>query len=142
MFSLKTNYRFHIQGLHKIDSSCRDAIEAKYGIKTNMLVAFFAPTLSGIKSVSEHPFLYYLRLGIPVSLSTDDEGIFESDFNQECTLAVRQTDMNYAELKQMVLNSIETSFASKQDKKVLRKHLQEDLAAFEQNWALKIKSSY
>ncbi|MBL7669829.1 MAG: hypothetical protein JNM39_05035 [Bdellovibrionaceae bacterium] len=75
--------------------------------------------LTNLAAISEHPFLNYLRLGLPVSLSTDDEGIFETDINHECELAISQTDITYAEFKQMAFNSIQTSFASAADKKTL-----------------------
>lgn len=87
--------------------------------------------LTAVGSVSAHPFLDYLRLGIPVSLSTDDEGIFETDINHECELAIAETDVNYAEMKQMAFNSIETSFASAQDREALKARLTDSFAKFE-----------
>jgi adenosine deaminase len=75
--------------------------------------------LTSAASVEEHPFLGYLRLGLPVSLSTDDEGVFDTDIDHECELAVGRTDLAYSEFKRMAFNSIETSFASETDKKAL-----------------------
>ncbi len=81
-----------------------------------------------------HPFLPYLRLGLRVSLSTDDEGMFHTDIANECLVAVMNTDVQYAELVQMARNSLETSFASDEDKAALLQRLDEDLAAFEAAW--------
>ena len=67
--------------------------------------------LRAVSDIRTHPYLTYLRLGMPVSLSTDDEGIFEIDINDDCVLAVAQTDLTYYEFKEMAFNSIKTSFA-------------------------------
>jgi adenosine deaminase CECR1 len=87
--------------------------------------------LTSVNSIAAHPFLDYLRLGLPVSLSTDDEGIFDTDIDQECVLAVGQTDVTYAEMKRMAFNSIKTSFASDDDKKLLLAELTRRFLAFE-----------
>lgn len=92
--------------------------------------------LTKVKTIRSHPFLNYLRLGIPVSLSTDDEGIFETDIQHECELAIAQTDINYAELKQMAFNSIETSFAADDTKAALTERLKTDFDAFEARYLL------
>lgn len=90
--------------------------------------------LGGTKSIAVHPFLFYLRQGIPVSLSTDDEGIFDTDINNECVQAVRETDMNYFELKNMARNSLTTSFASAEVKARLEKQWNDKTQAFEKTW--------
>lgn len=90
--------------------------------------------LTSVVSIATHPFLNYLRLGLPVSLSTDDEGIFNTDINRECELAINESNITYAELKQMSINSIDTSFAADADKKKLRAKLNKSLLAFEKKW--------
>ena len=85
--------------------------------------------------IAKHPFLDFLRLGLQVSLSTDDEGIFDTTIN-ECVIEISTTDISYYELKQMALNSIETSFVEKKIKDRLLKTLQSDLRKFESGWAL------
>ncbi|MBI9088695.1 MAG: hypothetical protein JEZ12_05730 [Desulfobacterium sp.] len=87
---------------------------------------------------SIHPFLDYLRLGLPVSLSTDDEGIFVSDITKECKIAITHTDITHEELKQMSYNSIETSFADDAVKTRLLKKLDEDFAGFEARWRIEL----
>ncbi|MBK7961086.1 MAG: hypothetical protein IPK04_07665 [Bdellovibrionales bacterium] len=66
-------------------------------------------------------------------MSTDDEGIFEIDINHECELAIAETDISYAEVKQMAFNSIQTSFASAADKKTLLEKLTVKFDDFERN---------
>jgi len=94
--------------------------------------------LRGVKHPSEHPYLYYLRLGLPVSLSTDDEGIFETNINQECELAVSKTDINYSELRQLAINSLESAFSPPTEMAQSEKNLNLALAQFESRWALKL----
>jgi adenosine deaminase len=89
--------------------------------------------LTDVEKTSEHPFLNYLRLGLPVSLSTDDEGIFDIDINHECQIAIEQTDVTYAELKKMAYNSISTSFASEADKQALARELTKKFRHFERS---------
>jgi adenosine deaminase CECR1 len=90
--------------------------------------------LTDVPSVQEHPFLNYLRLGLPVSLSTDDEGIFDTDIIAECRLVIENSDVNYTEWKQMAINSIVTSFAAATDKADLLRDLQIRFSKFEHSW--------
>lgn len=87
--------------------------------------------LQGVDRLENHPYLNYLRLGIPVSLSTDDEGVFETNIHQECVKAVMGTDLTYFELKQMIWNSIRTSFASSSLKESLMDQLSAQFEKFE-----------
>lgn len=79
-----------------------------------------------------HPFLRFLRLGIPVSLSTDNDGIFDTNISKECIAAVSTTDVSYAELQAMSYNSISTSFASPKTKDILTNRLRQRFTLFEQ----------
>ena len=115
----------------------QDPVALEYAIRQHEAVEVNLSSnlrLTDVASVGSHPFLLYLRLGLPVSLSTDDEGIFDTDIINECRLAVADTDLNYAEWKQMAMNSIETSFASEADKVQLLRDLQDRFTAFERSW--------
>lgn len=87
--------------------------------------------LKAVKDIRQHPFLTYLRLGLPVSLSTDDEGIFLTDIINECVVAVGQTDVTYYEYKEIAFNSIQTSFAADDLKQRLLKELTARFDSFE-----------
>lgn len=87
-----------------------------------------------VKQLKDHPFLKFLRLGLKVSLSTDDEGVLETDMNNECVLVIQQTDVNYVEMKEMVYNSIDSSFATVAQKLELRKWLDQSFEEFERIW--------
>jgi adenosine deaminase/adenosine deaminase CECR1 len=58
----------------------------------------------------EIPFEAYHLAGVPVSLNTDDEGIFRSDLSHEFLRAARDYHLSYATLKELARNSIEYSF--------------------------------
>jgi adenosine deaminase len=91
--------------------------------------------LGYVAHAEAHPFLDFLRLGLAVSLSTDDEGMLETDISQECALAVERFDLQYAELRQLVMNSVTTSFADEPLKLRLAQALARDLDAFEARWS-------
>ena len=57
-----------------------------------------------------HPLPVYRSFGVPVALSTDDEGVSRIDITHEYVRAVQTYGLRYADLKQMVRASIEHSF--------------------------------
>jgi adenosine deaminase len=61
-------------------------------------------------SGKDHPFLLYRMFGVPVALSSDDEGVSRIDLTHEYVRAVQSYDLHYAELKKMVRTSMEHSF--------------------------------
>jgi adenosine deaminase len=58
----------------------------------------------------EHPLPIYRRYGVPVALSTDDEGVSRIDLTHEYVRAVETYGFHYADLKQMVRTSMEHDF--------------------------------
>lgn len=86
------------------------------------------------KNAAPHPFLKFLRLGIPVSLSTDNDGIFDTNRSKECIAAIRTTDISYNELRALSYNSISTSFASPVTKQTLIDNLNQGFVTFEQDY--------
>jgi len=61
-------------------------------------------------SGKDHPFLLYRMFGVPVALSSDDEGVSRIDLTHEFVRAVQTYDLHYADLKRMVRTSLEHSF--------------------------------
>lgn len=61
-------------------------------------------------SGKEHPFPIYRAHGVPVALSTDDEGVSRINLTHEYVRAVETYDLHYKDLKQMVRDSIEHAF--------------------------------
>lgn len=87
-----------------------------------------------VSSYREHPFLDFLRLGLPVSLSTDDEGIFKSDIATDCVKAVGFSDVTHHEMRTMSYNAIEQSFTTDEQKAELLTQLDLAFEHFESNW--------
>lgn len=61
-------------------------------------------------SGAEHPFMTYRRYGVPVALSSDDEGVSRIDLTHEYVRVVHDFGLSYDELKTLVRNSLEYSF--------------------------------
>ena len=61
-------------------------------------------------SGAEHPLPDYLRAGVPVALSTDDEGVSRIDLTHEFVRAALTYHLTYGQLKQMARASLEHSF--------------------------------
>ena len=57
-----------------------------------------------------HPLPLYRAAGVPVALSTDDEGVSRIDLTHEYVRAARDFHLSYLELKQMARASLEHSF--------------------------------
>lgn len=58
----------------------------------------------------DHPFSLYRQFGVPVSFSTDDEGVARIDMTHEYVRAVETYGLKYSELKQMVRTGMEHIF--------------------------------
>jgi adenosine deaminase len=61
-------------------------------------------------SGDRHPFMTYRRFGVPLALSTDDEGVSRSDLTHEYLRAALTYRLTYAELKDLARNSLEYAF--------------------------------
>lgn len=59
---------------------------------------------------SDHPFMLYRKYGVPVALSTDDEGVSRIDLTHEFVRAAETYPLNYRDLKLMVRTSLEHAF--------------------------------
>ena len=63
----------------------------------------------GIRGL-QHPLPLYRKYGVPVALSTDDEGVSRINLTHEYALAVEAFGLHYTDLKRIARNSIEYSF--------------------------------
>lgn len=75
--------------------------------------------LNYIDNYAQHPFPEYLRTGIPVALSTDDRGMWDSNITDEFFVAVKEFNLSWSEIQQLNENSIAYSFLSKAEKTIL-----------------------
>jgi adenosine deaminase len=58
----------------------------------------------------DHPFELYRRYGVPVALSTDDEGVSRIDLTHEYVRAAVTYPLSYRDLKKIARTSLEHSF--------------------------------
>ena len=61
-------------------------------------------------SDADHPLPVYLQYGVPVALSTDDEGVSRIDLTHEYQRAVTTFDLGYEVLRGMSRNALQYSF--------------------------------
>ena len=66
----------------------------------------------GILGISgaNHPLPFYRKAGVPVALSTDDEGVSRIDLTHEYVKAALDFNLTYADLKQMARTGMEHNF--------------------------------
>ena len=78
----------------------------------NVLVEINLTSNDQILGVSgdDHPLPIYMKYGVPVAISTDDEGVARSDMTHEYLRAVETYHLPYTELKRMIRQSLEHSF--------------------------------
>ncbi|CAN5229190.1 adenosine deaminase [soil metagenome] len=63
----------------------------------------------GVKG-RDHPLSLYRAAGVPVVLSTDDEGVSRSDMTNEYVRAVTEQRLRYRDLKQIARDGLQYSF--------------------------------
>ena len=84
-----------------------------------------------------HPFPVYRKHGVPLAISTDDEGVSRTHLTEEYLRAAMTYNLSYAELKQLARNSLEYSFVEDREKARLLQDLDRRFRAFEQSYAPK-----
>lgn len=63
----------------------------------------------GVKG-KDHPLATYMKFGVPVALSTDDEGVSRSDMSMEYLKGALEQGLTYVQLKTMARTSLEHAF--------------------------------
>ncbi|MGK2936036.1 MAG: adenosine deaminase family protein [Gemmatimonadaceae bacterium] len=84
----------------------------------------------GVKG-RDHPLRAYLTAGVPVALSTDDEGVARSEMTREYVRAVQDQLLGYPQLKAMARASLRHSFADETTKTRLMTELESSFSRFE-----------
>ncbi len=79
----------------------------------------------------DHPLRAYLAAGVPVTLSTDDEGVSRSEMTMEYVRAAQDQELGYRDLKAMVRASLRHSFAEEPVKSRLLQQLDTVFVQFE-----------
>ena len=87
--------------------------------------------LEYVDDYSQHPFPEYLRTGIPVALSTDDRGMWDSNMTDEFFVAVKEFNLSWEEVVKLSHNSLYYSFAPEKEKAAMLKKFSTRIARFE-----------
>ena len=87
--------------------------------------------LNYVNDYSEHPFPEYLRIGIPVALSTDDRGMWDSTMTDEFFVAVKEFNLSWDEVRMMSRNSLTYAFVQADEKTRLLRDFDERMTKFE-----------
>ena len=80
---------------------------------------------------ADHPLPIYRKAGVPVALSTDDEGVSRIDLSHEYQRAVQTYDLSYADIKALSYNSLAYAFLPAGEKQALLAELDRRFADFE-----------
>ncbi|MCF2949783.1 adenosine deaminase [Paraglaciecola aquimarina] len=99
----------------------------KYLIEINLISNLL---LEYVEDYSQHPFPEYLRLGIPVALSTDDRGMWDSNMTDEYFTAVTNFNLSWQELVKLGENSLSYSFLDDKTKNKLLENYHQRVADF------------
>ena len=84
-----------------------------------------------VSDYSQHPFPEYLRIGIPVALSTDDRGMWRSNLTDEFYVAVQEFNLTWDEILQLSRNSLTHGFMEPAAKKMLLERFNNNITQFE-----------
>jgi adenosine deaminase len=89
----------------------------------------------GVKG-EQHPFAEYRAAGVPVVISTDDEGVERTDLTEEFLRAAETWHLGYLDLRNLALASITYSFLPEADKARAYDKLERELLVFEDKMSL------
>ncbi len=138
------NLKFHIsQAIHIADAQRighgvdlpyeEEAINLLWKMKENSVVEICLTSnefILGVKG-SEHPYHIYSAYGVPMVICTDDSGISRNNLTGEYVLLAGRYKPSYQTVKEYVYNSIEYSFSSAREKKLLISSLDQRFEKFE-----------
>ena len=110
------------------DDTMRLMRHGPYLVEINLVSTLL---LEYIDDYDEHPFPEYLRTGIPVALSTDDRGMWDSTLTDEFFVAVREFNLSWDELRTLGRNSLAYSFLAEREKQAMLDGFDERMADFE-----------
>jgi adenosine deaminase CECR1 len=110
------------------DETMRLMRHGPYMVEINLISNLL---LQYVSDYDQHPFPEYLRTGIPVALSTDDRGMWDSTMTDEFFVAVSEFDLTWDEIKTLSRNSLQYSFVDAETKQKLLQDFESRMAKFE-----------
>jgi adenosine deaminase len=95
-----------IESEDNADQLLREMAAKKVMVEINLTSNAYILNVEG----KNHPLPLYMRYGVPVTLSTDDEGVSRSNLTKEYLRAVTTYQLHYKTVKNLVRNSLTYSF--------------------------------
>jgi adenosine deaminase len=77
--------------------------------------------------LSTHPFQLLLKRGVPVTLNTDDPGMFQTTLSAEYAKAARHLGLDRNDLARLALQSVRSAFLPHPDKVALMQELHAEI---------------
>lgn len=77
--------------------------------------------------ISDNPFWLLCQRGVPVSLNTDDPGLFQTSLTEEFQKAVRFFQLSQEEVHRIVLQGVHSAFLPHGEKMLLMRQFQEEM---------------
>lgn len=99
-----TAIAYEDEAIAKLERMARDKTAVEINLTSNDVIL-------GVRG-GDHPLQLYRRFGVPVVLSTDDEGILRTDLTNEYARAATEQGLRYSDLKALARASLEYSFLS------------------------------
>ncbi len=90
--------------------------------------------LEYVSTYEAHPFPEYLRIGIPVALSTDDRGMWDSNMTDEFFVAVKEFNLSWPEILTLSRNSLAYGFMEDELKTRLLAEFEQRIARFQRDF--------
>jgi adenosine deaminase CECR1 len=118
----------HGNNLITDDETMRLMRHGPYLIEINLISNLL---LNYVSDYSEHPFPEFLRTGIPVALSTDDRGMWDSTMTDEFFVAVKEFNLSWEEIRMLSRNSLQYAFVQDDEKSRLLRNFAERMQKFE-----------
>ncbi len=131
----------HAYNVHRLPKAqkavCKGNVAIEISLTSNLRLG--NPVNSTIR---DHPFPDYFRREIcsnkqgylPVTLNTDDAGLFATDLTEEFVMAVLAFDLTWPEVKRLARNSLEYAFVEPGVKKRLLSQWETSVKSFEANY--------
>ena len=82
------------------------------------------------ENYASHPFPEYLRTNIPVALTTDDRGMWDSTLTDEYYVAVKEFNLSWQELTGLARQSLKHSFLNEEAKRTALANYEQRLQQF------------
>ena len=116
-----------------LEQMARDDVLVEINITSN-------ESILGVRD-DAHPFDLYRRAGVPVCLTTDDEGVSRSNLTMEYVKAVQRYDLDYDDIKTISRDCLAHSFLPDEVKSERLAMLEAAFSRFEESLATGFRES-